>query len=97
MTNTEQTQGLKEKITDSLLKRGYVISPQRKILIAALCEEQEIADVEKFWITLRSQHDISWATVYNNIKLLIHSGWILREGNSAQKSIYRIVNNRIKQ
>jgi|GEM_PF-916805 len=84
-----------EKIYSTLINRGYMISTQRKILIEALCEQQEISDMESFWMDLRQRHGISWATVYTNIRLLIHMGWVRRDEHAGlMEARYQLNNQR---
>ena len=86
----KETNCIKEQIFDYLIKHGYIISMQRRVLIDALCELKEISDIEDFWINLRMQHPISWATVYTNINLLMKAGWLKKDGRSINHSVYRI-------
>ncbi|SEM00124.1 Ferric uptake regulator family protein [bacterium A37T11] len=82
---------IKSRITASLEKEGHLISPQRRVLIDALCEAREITNVEDFWLQLRKQHHISWSTVYSNINLLVRKGWLIREGSGVRNYTYHVV------
>lgn len=79
MKHSIETKLKSEKMYNALLKRGHVISAQRRILIEALCEQQSINDIEAFWMKLRIQHGISWATVYTNIRLLANIGLVSKD------------------
>lgn len=81
MKHPIETKLKSEKMYDALMKHGYVISAQRRILIEALCEQQSIYDIEAFWIKLRIKHGISWATVYTNIRLLANIGLVKKDGH----------------
>lgn len=56
---------------------GYVVSEKRLIIIDVLCKIKHIQSVDDFWWTIRRQHNISWATVYNTIRLLVQIGCLI--------------------
>ncbi|MBL1407254.1 transcriptional repressor [Sphingobacterium faecale] len=71
----EQT---KASILSLLADQGYLISQQRRIIIDTLCKTQYIGSVEDLWVTIRSSHNVSWATVHKTVRLLEHLGCIIR-------------------
>ena len=81
---------LQNQLSNSLLRKGYHISKQREIIIEALCKEQEIKNIELFWLNLRREHAISYATVYKNIGILLQHGWLVKEGQNVADAVYRL-------
>lgn len=63
-----------------LADQGYLISQQRRIIIDTLCKIQNIGSVEDFWVAIRENHNVSWATVHKTVRLLEHLGCIVRTG-----------------
>jgi len=86
MKQSIETKLKSEKMYSALMNRGYVISAQRRILIEALCEQRRVYDIEAFWMKLRLQHGISWATVYTNIRLLVEIGLVRKDGVEQAKA-----------
>ncbi|HMR18952.1 MAG TPA: transcriptional repressor [Sphingobacterium sp.] len=70
----EQT---RNTILTLLTDKGYIISQQRRIIIDSLCAIQYIGSIDDFWLRLRQQHRIGWATVYNTIRLLEEEGCVI--------------------
>lgn len=71
-------EAIQNNILSLLASEGYVISPKRRLIVAALCRERQIDDVEAFWIALRKQHAISWSTVFTTFRLLERTGCLIR-------------------
>lgn len=58
-------------IQQIMASRGYFVSRKRQIIIDQLCMFKYIENIDDFWIRIRQNHTISWATVRNTIRLLI--------------------------
>ncbi|SEM00350.1 pentatricopeptide repeat domain-containing protein (PPR motif) [bacterium A37T11] len=88
---TQASITLAGQIMEGLARQGYLISQQRRILIAALCAAGSVDDVEAFWMQLRQQYGISWATVYTNLNLLARHGWLIRSGRGPRSYTYTVI------
>jgi|GEM_PF-5322139 len=76
---------------------GYLISPQRRVLVEEVCKEQAIPDVEAFWIRIRSRSSISWSTVHNGLKLLVRLGLLERQAEGARNYAYKWAKSLLEQ
>ncbi|PRD55815.1 hypothetical protein C5749_00515 [Sphingobacterium gobiense] len=74
-----------------LRERGHIASKQRILIMQALFQQREIADMEDFWIALRQQHPVSWATFYNFIRLALKENWIKKETGTSNYTRYQIL------
>lgn len=82
---------------DEMLRRlrlqGYQTGFRRIIIIQELCRLDRIESAEDFWLLLRQQHGISWATVYTNLRLLLNMGLIEKETGLKKSCAYRLVHS----
>ena len=67
----------KDMIMTLLAENGYVLSRKRLVIINLLCKKRYIESVDDFWWDIRRHHEVSWATVYNTIRLLVEVGCIM--------------------
>ncbi len=89
--STQTSEALARQIMNGLSSQGYLISQQRRILIGALCAVGSVDDVEAFWMQLRQEYGISWATVYTNLNLLARHGWLVRAGRGTRSFTYTVI------
>lgn len=61
--------------------RGLVLSSKRQVIIAAIVAQGGINDVEGFWLELRQEHKISWATYYGFIRIFKQEEWLIKHGD----------------
>ncbi|MBD1426460.1 hypothetical protein [Sphingobacterium arenae] len=74
-----------------LRERGHIASKQRIVIMEALFQQREIADMEDFWIGLRQKHPVSWATFYNFIRLALKENWIGKDIHTSRCARYQIL------
>lgn len=74
-----------------LQERGHFASKQRILIMTALCTHKEINDMESFWLALRQEHRISWATFYSFIRLAVKEKWISKLGNTSTYARYELL------
>lgn len=79
---------MEEQIINELKARGYILSGKRLIIIQELCRRNRIDSAEDFWLSIREQHGISWATVYTNLRLLVKTGLMEKEAGPRKTSGY---------
>ncbi|MDR2284142.1 MAG: transcriptional repressor [Sphingobacterium sp.] len=65
-----------DQLSRSFEEQGYVLTAKRKSIVDYICAQEEIADIEEVWMTLREKEKISWATVYTSVKVLKRLGWV---------------------
>ncbi|WP_437921300.1 hypothetical protein [Sphingobacterium sp. LRF_L2] len=71
------------RILGALADHGYLVSQKRQVIVAYLCRLRSIENVDEFWLGIRKEHAVSWATVRNTIRLLIEIGYLVpKQGNS---------------
>ncbi|MFD1769973.1 hypothetical protein [Sphingobacterium suaedae] len=78
------------KWIEQLQARGHSASKQRVWIMRALSQQREIADMENFWLTLRQQHKISWATFYSFIRLAVKENWLKKCGKHPTQTRYHL-------
>ncbi|WP_437917727.1 hypothetical protein [Sphingobacterium sp. LRF_L2] len=76
---------------DQLRERGHTASKQRILIMQALFAHPIIEDIETFWITLRQEHRISWATFYSFIRLAVKEKWLAKQGPSSTYARYHLL------
>lgn len=80
----------KDMIMTLLADNGYVVSQKRRVIIDILCKKKYIQSVDDFWWDIRRQHNISWATVYNTIRLLVQIGCIIRADTESRQQQFTL-------
>lgn len=66
-------------MTDYLLKRGVTMTGKRKIILKAVAQRLVIEDIDEFWIDIRNESRISWATVRVFITQLYELGLLEKQ------------------
>jgi Fe2+ or Zn2+ uptake regulation protein len=82
---------MEDEMLRQLRQRGYQTGFRRMIIIQELCRLDRIESAEDFWLLLRAQHGISWATVYTNLRLLLNMGLREKEAGMKKSCAYRLV------
>ena len=82
---------MEDEMLRQLRQQGYQTGFRRIIIIQELCRLDRIESAEDFWLLLRQQHGISWATVYTNLRLLLNMGLIEKEAGLKKSCAYRLV------
>lgn len=59
-----------------LQAKGHVASKRRILIMQALYQKKKIEDMEFFWLELRQEHHISWATFYSFVRLALKEQWL---------------------
>ncbi|TDS07470.1 hypothetical protein [Sphingobacterium paludis] len=79
------------KWIQELKDRGHAASRQRILIMTALSEKRVIHDMESFWLELRQEHPISWATFYSFIRLAVKEKWIAKQGKVSTYARYKVL------
>lgn len=78
-----------------LKKKNIIITSKRNIVLKAISEKLVIEDVEDFWISLRSNTKISWATVHVFLGLLNDCGILERFKKGTKTTMFVVATNLI--
>ncbi|KGE12354.1 hypothetical protein [Sphingobacterium deserti] len=79
------------KWIQQLKDRGHSASRQRILIMTALSQKRVIDDMESFWLELRQEHAISWATFYSFIRLAVKENWIAKHGKVSTYARYQLL------
>lgn len=82
---------MEDVIIAHLKEQGYSVGGRRMIIIQELCKRNRIENAEDFWLSLREEHGISWATVYTNLRLLVKMGIMEKAPGPHKAFSYQIV------
>lgn len=82
---------MKADIIKAMKNQGLVVTEQRMCIIEAVCRIRFIADVEVFWLDLRASRPVSWATIYNTLRVLTECGILQRERRGRRFISYRLI------
>lgn len=82
---------MEDQIVSRLRQHGYQLGLRRMIIIQELCRLNRIESAEDFWLILREQHGISWATVYTNLRILVSIGLMEKEAGLKKSCAYRLI------
>jgi len=78
-------------IIEVMKNQGLMITEQRMWIIEAVCQARVIADIEAFWLDLRAIRPISWATIYNTLRILTECGILQKESRGSRFISYRLI------
>lgn len=82
---------MKENLIVSFLHdKGLSVSKQRAIIINELCKYPEIDSVDNFWLDLRKNYSISYATTYSTIRFLNKHGVLEKYKTDSRSSTFRL-------
>ncbi|KUK11347.1 MAG: Ferric uptake regulator, Fur family [Clostridia bacterium 41_269] len=65
-----------QKLIKEFKKKGYKLTPQRRLILEILSKEKHISAEEIFERIKQSQPNVSFGTVYRNLNILLELGLI---------------------
>ena len=77
-----------DTVIDTLRQRGYRITPQREMVVEAICGEQHVTAEEIFDNVQKRTKTVNIATVYRTLDLLVEEGLATRTDLGGDRVVY---------
>jgi Fur family ferric uptake transcriptional regulator len=82
-----------DSVIDTLSQRGYRITPQREMVVEAICGEQHTTAEQIFANVQLRTKAVNIATVYRTLELLVEEGLATRADLGGDRIVYATVHH----